>query len=355
MKRISIGLSVLLATTLIVGNAFAGNVSVSGVSNSRDTAEQRQLEMKRRAELTYKIVKKWGPFVEEAYGMPARKWAMEMVPLLRDSSSTLMQRAADARTFDAMNSILLQSDKLSSNEGSATKLLGDIDNDLVFVPVTPCRILDTRLVGGVMAANTTRSFDVTAKSDYSTQGGASGNCGGVGAAGNFAIAALNFTVVNPVVGLTGGGTPGTGFITAYPLGAPQPLVATMVYKNDINLSNLTLTKLDQGASTNEMTVYTSHQTHLAADIVGYLIQPEATALNCQTISYIDNLIAGGAAIYATCPTNYTLTGGGCNSTSLGAVRGGTPQSTSNRYSCTFAGSDIEISAHAVCCQIPGRP
>jgi hypothetical protein len=224
MMRFYFAIWVLLVSTVMASHAFAGNVSSTGVSANGENAEYRNNQNKRRAELTYKIVKKWGPFVEEAYTMPARKWAMEMVPLFLNSSPALMERAANAHTFDAMNSILLQTDTLGGSEPGATKTLGEIANDLVFVPVTPCRILDTRLAGGVIAANTTRSFDVTAVSDYAIQGGAAGNCDGAGAAGSFAIAAINFTVVNPVVGLTGGGLPGTGFITAYPFLGTQPLV-----------------------------------------------------------------------------------------------------------------------------------
>lgn len=349
MKRFTIALAALLGTTIISGSVLAAVGQPGQVSNNNKTETQR------RAALTYQIVKKWAPYVEETYGMPAKKWAMEMVPLFRDSSPKLMQRAADAHTFDAMNSILLKSDKLGSTEGSTTKFLGETANDLVFVPVSPCRILDTRLAGGAMAANTNRSFDVTAVSDYSFQGGAASNCDGVGAAGSFAIAAINFTVVEPVVGLTGGGQPGTGFITAYPFLGTQPLVATMVYKNGINLSNLTLIKLDQGASANELTVYTSHQTHLAADIVGYLINPQATAMQCvETANTTLDIAAGGTgnAVAPACPTGYTQTATNCEGTSWDIpfvfFQSGTCSAKNNGT------SSASIRASSTCCRVPGR-
>jgi hypothetical protein len=352
MKQFYLALAVLISASFAAGSSLAdqgqpGQVNKGSISKA---------DTKRRADLTYQIVKKWAPFLQEAYGMPAKKWALEMAPLFRGSSLASMQRAADAHTFDAMNNILLHTDKLGSLEASNTKTLGEIANDLVFVPVAPCRILDTRLAGGVIAANTTRSFDVTAVTDYAFQGGAANNCDGAGAAGSFAIAAINFTVVTPVVGPAGGGGPGTGFITAYPFLGTQPLVATMVYKDGINLSNLTLIKLDQGASANELSVYTSHQTHLAADIVGYLINPQATPLECQDTANttVTGIVAGGTAnaVAPACPTGFTQTATNCESSSWLV-----PFVFFHAGTCSARNNDTTqqtIRASRTCCRVPGR-
>ena len=58
------------------------------------------------------------------------------------------------------------------------KILGSVSIDQVFTPITPCRIVDTRNVGGVINAGTTRNFyfwSVNPSFDFGTnQGGASG-------------------------------------------------------------------------------------------------------------------------------------------------------------------------------------
>ena len=54
--------------------------------------------------------------------------------------------------------------------------LGDVSLDLVFTPVAPCRIVDTRNAGGLIAANTFRAFDVD-DSNFADQGGYAGSCG----------------------------------------------------------------------------------------------------------------------------------------------------------------------------------
>jgi len=56
------------------------------------------------------------------------------------------------------------------------RALGDTAADLVYTPVTPCRILDTRLAGGPLAADTPRSFSVTA-ANLGFQGGNASGCG----------------------------------------------------------------------------------------------------------------------------------------------------------------------------------
>lgn len=81
------------------------------------------------------------------------------------------------------------------------KRIGDAAIDLVHVPETSCLIIDARVAGGPIAANTTRDVAVTAVSGDAFPGGDSTN-GNVGDKGSFAAAALNFTVVGPSTGAT---------------------------------------------------------------------------------------------------------------------------------------------------------
>src|SRR5262245_24623832 len=61
--------------------------------------------------------------------------------------------------------------------GPIPRALGDPAADLVFSPVNPCRIIDTRLAGGPIAGGTQRSFVVTGSADFEAQGGTAGGCG----------------------------------------------------------------------------------------------------------------------------------------------------------------------------------
>lgn len=300
MRRIHLSALTVLAIAAVtaVGASAAGKVRTE------------------RGQLVHDIVLKWAPHVQEAFRGDARTWAMDLVPLFNRATLPQLQRARDARTFDQMNNELLVAapggasaltTSVAGKPRITGKLLGDADQDLIFVPITPCRIIDTRVAGGAIAANTVRSFDVTAVSNYSFQGGDSSNCNGVGAAGSFAAAAINFTVVTPS---------GAGYITAFPFLATQPLAATVNYVAGDIRGNFAVVKLDQGASANELSVYTFAQTHLVADIVGYYRNPGAPTLECVNSGDTVNSVNAGATmntVAPACPATYTQTGTNCES------------------------------------------
>ena len=292
--------TLLFAALVVAVSAFLAPWGLQ--ASGRDGARTQ------RGQLVERIVKRWGVHVQEAYRADVRQWAMGMVPMFAEAPIDVLAAAARAPTFHEMNDLLLGAAGLRTTTATGQSLpgkaLGDAATDLVFVPVTPCRIIDTRLAGGQIAANTVRSFDVTAVSNYSFQGGDSTDCGGAGAAGSFAAAAINFTVVTPGI---------AGYITAFPFGATQPLAATVNYTAGDIRGNFAVVKLDQSAAANELSVYSFAQTHLVADIVGYFIAPE-TELDCvEQISGNFSVGPGGFSSGSSpiCAAGYTITGGGC--------------------------------------------
>ncbi len=329
-----------------------------------DAANKDQQQRSRRGQLVHQIVMKWGNHVQEAYRSNVREWASDMVPVFSRASLDTLKRAADARSFDAMNEAFLASSERSSIAQNAlvtdaggikSSKLGDTAADLVFVPITPCRIIDTRLAGGQIPANGVRSYDVTAVSDYSFQGGDATNCSGAGAAGSFAAAAINFTVVTPAA---------AGYITAFPFLGTQPLAATVNYTAGDIRGNYAVVKLDQGASVNELSVYSFAQTHLVADIVGYYIAPEPTQLDCvDVVSAGVDIAAGstGSQTTAACPVGYEITGGGCTSSNFdGKIvtsRSFDNSPTSQSHFCAFRNQGTGVTnfvAYGRCCRTPGR-
>jgi hypothetical protein len=300
---------------LLIAAGLCLSAFVLSMSMDADAAGKPRSE---RGHLVHAIVMKWGGHVREAYGTSAHHWAMEMVPLFAKVSIGRLKSAASATSFDAMNNLLLvESAGVDPGEPAPTPggvvspdAFGDADRELIYVPVTPCRILDTRVAGGAIAANTTRGFDITAVSNYSFQGGDASNCGGVGAAGSFAAAVINFTVVTPNT---------AGFITAFPFGGTQPLAATVNYNAGDIRGNLAVVKLDQGASANELSVYSFAQTHLVGDIVGYFTNPQPLVFECVNTAETTVTIGAGAsgnAFAAACPVGYTQTATNCKTTSF---------------------------------------
>ena len=342
----------LVVASMIFASAFlsapleANAAGTSPASDAKVKSSQKATPKTRRGQLVHEIVLKWGPYVQEAYGINMGGWASQMGPIFARVSLDSLQKAADARSFDAMDNALLGKKAATATGGVSPKSLGDVAEDLVFVPITPCRIVDTRLAGGPIAANTVRSFDVTAVSDYGFQGGSASNCNGAGAAGSFAAAAINFTVVTPSA---------AGYITAFPFLGTQPLAATVNYTAGDIRGNYAVVRLDQGASANELSVYSFAQTHLVADIVGYYINPEATALQCQDTA--DTIVAVGAgatsnAVAPACPAGYTQTATNCESSTWQMpfvfFSGGTCSAQNN------SAGTASLRASRTCCRVPGR-
>ena len=339
-----------IATVLMLGAMLAAPAS------ARDPAQLDRNGQPRseRAQWVYRIVAKWGNHVQEAYRTDVRRWADSMGDVFARAPLPALRNAAEARSFAGMNDALLAAPSPAGSPPPRSalrgKALGDIDRDLVYVPVTPCRILDTRVAGGAIAANSFRDFDLADVVRFAPQGGDTSNCG-VGDKGSFAAAALNITVVNPNV---------AGYITAFPYLASQPTAATINYVAGDIRNGLAIVRLDQGPATHEFSVYSFAQTHLVADIVGYFREPEATSLQCMTLASNAIPFDGRSLTVVdspSCPAGYTVSGGACDGTT-GNTAVAHSGFTENGYRCKFAGT---VSTHvgtgvssARCCRIPGK-
>jgi hypothetical protein len=90
-------------------------------------------------------------------------------------------------------------------------VIGQSSADLVYTPLPPCRIIDTRLGGGPIAANTDRNFVVAGSGNMSGQGGSATGCGVP--FGPATAVMLNFTAV---------GAAGAGNLRGYAFATPAP-------------------------------------------------------------------------------------------------------------------------------------
>src|ERR1700749_3700087 len=127
---------------------------------------------------------------------------------------------------------------------------------LQFIPVTPCRVADTRNANGPfggpeMAANETRNFAVPASS-----------CNIPTSAAAYA---LNVTVV-PDGQLS--------YLTMWPLGQNQPFVSTLNSDGRVK-ANAAIVPAGSGGA---VSVYASNPTDVVVDISGYFVTPGSGTL-----------------------------------------------------------------------------
>jgi hypothetical protein len=225
------------------------------------------------------------------------------------------------------------------------KTLGALSNDLVYTPIQPCRIVDTRsTAAGVIAAGTSRSFVAVNASNFTSQGGSATNCGTLSLSAT--AVAVNFTAVFPTA---------QGFLTVYPFGTAQPTAATMVYVPGNLLSNFSIVQIPNPLSSFDFTIFSAAQTHVVADIVGYFAPPVATALQCvETANTSLTLAAAGTGnvVAPVCATGYTQTATNCESSSWLV-----PFVFFQSGTCSARNNDTtpqDIRASRTCCRVPGR-
>lgn len=231
---------------------------------------------------------------------------------------------------------------------TAFAFIGSADADLVYTPVTPCRIFDTRVsqggTGPIPAAGT-KNFFIWGQSSYAGQGGAASNCG-ITAGSNTAAVAVNFTVVSPA-------TP--GFITAFPFGTTRPTAATVNFNAGDVRGNFSIAKNSQGGAS-DLSIFSTSNVEVVGDVVGYYSKPVATALECVETANTNLVIAAsggtGNAVAPACAAGYTATSTNCESTSwlmpIVFFQSGT---------CSARNGDTvsqTLRASRTCCRIPGR-
>jgi hypothetical protein len=144
--------------------------------------------------------------------------------------------------------------------------LGDSLSDLVFVPLAPCRIIDTRVAGGALAQGEVRDFQVAGVTEFGPQGGTIGGCGvPAGSAEPSAPAVVvNFVAVGPA---------GPGDLVAWAWGQPRPNASAINYSNvpGLNIANGVVVPI-AGTSLVPADLQIKAEsagTHVVADVTGY--------------------------------------------------------------------------------------
>ena len=161
----------------------------------------------------------------------------------------------------------------TSTAGVSADVYLTMSNGLRFVPVTPCRVVDTRLTGsqygqfggGALTATSSRDWDIR---NSNTVGCASAP---VPASANVLAYSLNVTVVPRGVPLQ--------FLTLYPTGASsRPLVSTLNSVDGRVKANAAIVPVLGGNSS--VSAYVTDATDVIMDINGYFV-PEASSAAAQ--------------------------------------------------------------------------
>ena len=247
-----------------------------------------------RGELTYAIVKKWGVVVQTQHHKDVWRWAQQMVPLFAKAPIGRLRAAAVATTFEGMNDELMG---IAASKAPITaSLLGDPHSDLMFTPMLPCRILDTRFFAEPLAAGEIRNFLATGSS-FASQGGDSCQI-----PNNLGAVFLSVTVVQP---------DSAGYLTLYPSGTVfRPLAANVNFTAGQIINNQAVVGMyNNSAFSSTFSLYTYARSHVVIDIVGYFkpAQIYPSQLDCSIATKTETVT--GQSTHTTelrCPDSTTL-------------------------------------------------
>ncbi len=197
----------------------------------------------------------------------------------------------------------------TAEEASLNELVpnafGDSAADLVFTPVTPCRVFDTRFsAAGILAANTQQNFKVTGAASLASQGGSASGCGIP--SGKATAVIINFAAVTP----TGGGN-----LRAWAVANPQPsapLAAVMNFSAVLNaLANGVAVPICNPAATSctlgDLRLQADvSSVHVVGDVLGYFHRTGQTLSGVISARYVPHTPNPFFLVAASYPEPYPL-------------------------------------------------
>ena len=231
----------------------------------------------------------------------------------------------------------------------ALKFLGDLDDDLTFTPVTPCRLADTRnAAAGPLPPRAARAFSATSNSMIAAAGGNGAGCGIP--AGPTALA-LTITAVLP---------PMVGNLVAYADGDAIPLSSALNFLAGQIVANTTVVPTTATVGPNfDLYNNSDGSTSVVVDVVGYFYAPQAP--DCVTSIQTASSASGASFnVTALCAAAYRINMGGCATTATVAGtdwQTATFNATSDGWVCggtNNTGGSATITSQAYCCRKPGR-
>ena len=334
MRKVLALLAVVVLPAAAVGIGFIGS-STTGLAPEA-----------MREEMSGDILRTWAVEGAARRGVTETEWSRGMEPTLRNADIANLERAASAVDLRGMEAALMGNAVASASPSA----IGSIDSDLVFTPVPSCRLVDTRIVGGQIAANSYRSYDAYTATDFTAQGGAASDCG---LPADITAISVKITSVLPK---------NFGYFTVYPSNEGKPLASSLNFFAGERTSNQSIFRLCRPGCANGFTVYANAASGLVVDVEGYFTEPHATALDCTVAqeSGVLDLLGGLQARSVDCPTGYTATGGGCGGALGIGVSNSQPVVTGDQptgWSCDLVGSllgAIAYQVNATCCRTPGR-
>ena len=230
--------------------------------------------------------------------------------------------------------------------------LGDATQDLTYIPINPCRILDTRKGSGTsFSAGQTRTYF------FSSGNTGADNCNPTPYGAYNGTQRPKAIAANVTVDETGmSGFAVGSFLAIYPQGGTAGTSFMNFGPGDV-LANAGVFSINE--TNGQFNVLASAPAQVIIDVFGVFVPPAPTELEC-TYATTNATVAANSNYYSlfspNCPVGYAHTGGSCTSDySLAYVYNNNQTGTASECSFhNYGGSSADISSSATCCRVPGR-
>ncbi len=309
---------VLVAVLVALIPAVAGAQNDLVLAPDRATVVQAQLQQieGNKAAFVENLLWAWAPYVNAAeydlwseigpIAMKAPAWQLYAASLVGDFKTMVKVLSGSESAGKYVTTLAAPEPKTIVDPEAVAADLGSTTDSLVYVPIAPCRVVDTRGAGartGVIAAGTSRLFDLEAEAFTVGQGVSGTPCTGLPSYSYYAWA-VNVTAV---------GYSGNGWLTIWPAGGTEPTASVINYGSApyaiANAMNLTGC---YGCADDIRVKASSAATHVIIDVVGYYRDAVATPSAATRVAGTPGtLVAGSAGFFhgGACPTGTLLIGG----------------------------------------------
>ncbi|HEY2817044.1 MAG TPA: hypothetical protein VGK44_07925 [Casimicrobiaceae bacterium] len=359
------------ALGLALGFAVASSVALAEETQKARAASANNVNI-----IAADILSRWASVAESA-GKNMAVWQEQFgiqLGMMSPNSLRSLERVqvkgdSDARTnyaqFEQAFRSALMSDYAEKTASKVNLKLGSATSDQIFIPTVPCRVVDTRNVGGPLGAGAARNFNFYAAVgtfNWANQGGPNGNasstCPGTvtpnGGAPSAAV--LTVTVVSPS---------SAGNFVGWGGASPVPLTSILNWNSpgDIAANTTTIpaggrTGTGPGGAIADFAIFyngSSGVAQVVVDVVGYFVENKATALDCLDQTEATGTGSANLNVFpAACATGYTQTSTLCRTSSFNFVIVAYDDGF-----CAFHALDGLTTytgfASRKCCRVPGLP
>lgn len=358
------GLAIVAFVALATVSVGAQEQNLPALSAERSQALLSQLEAidQDRAGFIDQLFAQWAPYVDiNKYDLQAElgpiamkvpAWQLYGASLVGDFRTMMRVLRGELGAGPYINAFEEPQPKMApASFLDPSDALGSLSDSLVFTPISPCRVVDTRGTGartGIIAAGAARSFDLTTSAFSSGQGGAT-SCTGL----------PGYSYTAWAVNITATGYSDSGWLVAWPYSGTEPTASVLNFGTAIYAiaSGQTLTGCT--GCIDDVTIRAANAaTHVIIDVVGYYRDATVSPAAVTRIAGTPLSIAAGGRAFITsgaCPAGTVMIGGENDFSGTDVAIGETRQSTTTTWTMWMINNDgvaRTATAYARCMDAP---